>query len=317
MPRLVYADWLDEHGGPLHAAILRAAPARRPELAERLQTQMSEDAPCSFTASLTDEGLVRVSVPVRSLRSKAFERGGPAWMRRHHVAEVHPDGTPGDWAGLFAAEWLAHARGVSLPGRRFDALEALAASPHVAGLASLTLPPNYYRPESFAALFLELRGLCRLSRRGYYVPAEALRALVEAPFAPHLRHLHLASISNDGVPILAGAAALAGLVTLGMTLHGDSEAKLLADATGLGSLRNLDLSDSWFDDVGIDALAASPLLRRLRRLHLSPRRPSSSALARLARAVAATPRCRLKLGETEPERREALAAVLGDRLIVE
>jgi hypothetical protein len=40
-------------------------------------------------------------------------------------------------------------------------------------------------------------------------------------------------------------------------------------------------------------------------------------MQRLARAVTATPRCRLLVSGMQPEQREALAAVLGDRLIVE
>jgi uncharacterized protein (TIGR02996 family) len=46
VPRLAYADWLDEQGKPLHAALLRAAPGEREEVAGRLVAQVSKDAPC-------------------------------------------------------------------------------------------------------------------------------------------------------------------------------------------------------------------------------------------------------------------------------
>src|SRR5262249_23382932 len=133
--RRVYADWLEEQSSPDHAALLHAA-GRKAAL-ERITVRMRTDAPGPFAPTLTEEGLLGVQVPVRSLRSKAFERYGRAWLRRHHVSVIHPEGTPRDWAGLLAAEWLGHVRGLSFQGRAFDAFKGLASSPQVAGLASL------------------------------------------------------------------------------------------------------------------------------------------------------------------------------------
>jgi uncharacterized protein (TIGR02996 family) len=318
LPRLAYADWLEEQAAPLHATILRAPPAERARLAGPLFAAMNGDAPFPFQGYLAEEGLVCVSIPVRSLRSKACERDGPAWLRRHHVAEVSPQGTPSDWKALFAAGWLAQARGLRLQGRLHTTLPALAASPHLAGLASLALSSQYIREDAFAAFFREagLRGLCRLSRPDYYLPVEALKAIAEAAFVANLRHLDTGMINNEALAVLAESPAFAGLSTLSFLVDGDSGAKILADASELTSLRNLDLSGAWFGDLGLDALAGSALLPCLVRLRLSTFGLSTPALERLARAL--PPRCRLVLaGETEAPRREALSAVLGDRLIVE
>ncbi len=318
VPRLVYADWLEEQGRPLHAAILRSPPGERKALASRLDAELRADTPWPFQCWVTPEGLIRVSIPVRSLRSKGFERYGPAWLRRHHVAEVAPDGTPSDWAALFAAGWLANTRGLSFTGRPGDSTSSLGGSPHLASLSSLDLSRSFMSRVDELFKPSGLRGVCRLLF-GTYVHQNSLQTMCEAPFAANLRHLGLGRLSNAPamMAVLGAAPALAGLVTLG--LHGahlgDTAVKALADATTLASLRNLDISESWFGDVGLEGLAASPLVPRLRWLRLTPRNLSAAALERLARAL--PPRCRLALaGETEAAKRDAVAAVLGDRLIM-
>ena len=163
--RAVYADWLEEHGSPEHAALLREAGDERMRTFQRIEARMKEDAPGTFTAWFTNDGLIAAGVPVRSLRSKAFERDGPTWLRRHHVAEVRPDGTPRDWTPLFSAEWLAHTRGLTFGGRYFAALPELADSPRVEGLAALTLGQH-----------LACRLLCRhvqRARAAFSLPAAA------------------------------------------------------------------------------------------------------------------------------------------------
>jgi uncharacterized protein (TIGR02996 family) len=321
VPRLIYADWLEEQGKPLHAAILRAAPAERSILVARLSKLVYEDAPCKVTLSLAEEGLLRVAIPVRSLRSKAFETHGPAWLRRHHIAEVCPSGTSSDWAGLFAAGWLAHTRGLSLyEGGHFDAYPALAASPHLAALASLAFPPNWRGSEQIPAFFrgAGLRGLCRFRRPQAYLAPEVVQAIGDAPFAPNLRHLAVGLLQDEPLSCLCQAPALAGLVTLKLGVCGDSGAKILADAAGLGALRNLDLSNDYFyfSDFGADALAGSPVLARLRRLRLTAERQSPAALERLARAAPAKMKLVLA-GKLEDSLHDTLTAILGERLVVE
>jgi uncharacterized protein (TIGR02996 family) len=301
--RAVYADWLEEQGKPHHAGRLRATTDKEREKAMRQITASAmKEAPCSLTLAATDEGLIRVQVSVRSLRTKGFERDGPVWMQRHHVAEVALEGTPRVWAALFAAPWLAHTRGLTFAGRKFDAYRTLAASPQVEGLASLVLGEGPYVVDT--ALFTEtrMRGLCRLLLlfNSGFIRAETMQALVAAPFAPGLRNLALKGVGGEGQlesMALLGSPALAGLVTLSLAdcRLDDVAIKALADTPGLPALRNLDLRYNWFRHAGLDALAGSPLLARLRRLCISRRAFSDADLERLTRAVKATPHCQLIL----------------------
>jgi hypothetical protein len=153
-------------------------------------------------------------------------------------------------------------------------------------------------------------------RPDIYLPMEALQAICQAAFVANLRQLSTGVIRDEEMAYLCETQALAGLVTLALDVSGDSGVKILADATGLGCLHNLDFRHAWFGDVGVDALAGSPLLTRLRRLRLCVLRHPTAALERLARA--ASPHLRLVLaGEVEARQREALAAILGERLTVE
>jgi hypothetical protein len=209
-------------------------------------------------------------------------------------------------------------RGLSFQGRHFDALPFLAASLHLASLASLTFGPTLFPDQKLATFFREagLRGLCRLLQPYVYLEMGALQAICEAPFAANLRHLSIGATPDEAMAYLSEAPALAGLVTLALVGPGESGVKILADAPGLGSLRNLDLSRSWFGDLGVGVLAGSPLLSRLRRLRIPVRQHSTAALERLARAGG--PHFRLVLvGEVGAMQREALAAILGERLILE
>jgi hypothetical protein len=145
-----------------------------------------------------------------------------------------------------------------------------------------------------------LHGLCRLLFGSGFIQAETMQALVAAPFAPGLRNLALKGLGGaDQLESMAllGSPALAGVVTLSLAdcRLDDVAIKALADTQGLPALRNLDLRYNWFRHAGLDALADSPLLSRLRRLCISRRAFSDADLERLARAVKATPHCRLIL----------------------
>jgi uncharacterized protein (TIGR02996 family) len=320
----VYADWLEEHGSPDHAAAVREVGREAMRAFERIDARMMKEAPTPFRAWLTDESLIAVDIPVRALRSKAFASDGPAWLRRHHVAEIRPDGTPRNWSALFSAAWLEHTRGLNFSGRYFKALDELANSPRVEGLASLTLAVNDLPGDRFIALCRGpgLRSLCRLVFIRGWLSASCLRALAEAPFASHLRNLALGSVGGlEGMAVLASAPALRGIVTLDLSSAylGDGDMKLLAETPGLDALSNLDVSRGQFTHLGLDALAGSSLLGHLNRLRIPTNPSATEALERLAQAVAETPRCRLVLSGKglSPQIRRSLTDILGDRVIVE
>jgi uncharacterized protein (TIGR02996 family) len=325
LPRRVYADWLQEQGLPDHAALLGPANYQRPASFNRIVERMRKDAPVLFTPFLSEEGLLWVTIHTVALRSKAFKSDGPAWMRRHHVSEVQPEGTTRDWAGFFAAGWLAHVRGLTFRDRAFDSFKALAASTRAAGLASLVLGPNIIRSPGAVDLFAgtHMRGLCRLLFVSGVVCPDTMRALADAPFADHLRNLALGGlygVTTQTMSVLANSPALGGVVTLTLPRGhlGTSEIKALADSPCLRSLRNLDLGANRFPDPAWAILGESPLLPGLRRLRLDMSGASQAVLEKFARAVASTPSCRLVLaGKVEAAARKSLAEILGERLTVE
>jgi uncharacterized protein (TIGR02996 family) len=326
--RNVYADWLEEKGKPHHAALLRARkPKEREAALRRAQAVAQADAPCPLELVATEEGLLRVRVRLRPLRSKACERDGPAWLRRHSVAVIVPVGEASDWAALFAAPWLVHARGLNFEGAWLGRalVRGLASSPNLAGLASLDLTGARAPIEDLAALFRApaWAGLARLLLGQADMNPDGLRALVDSPLAAGLRHLTLGACypTLEAATLIAGSQSLRGLVTLNLSRASMSiaELKALGDSSTLASLRNLDLSYNWLDDVESGVLAAAPLLPRLHRLRLSHNRGSQEGMVRLARAVAGTPHCRLVLGSSQVtgRNRKALVEVLGERLVLE
>ncbi|HEY1186816.1 MAG TPA: TIGR02996 domain-containing protein [Gemmata sp.] len=314
LARQVYADWLEEQGSTLQAKLLRVISEQRPPLTRQLQERLGEDAPGPFTLTATSEGLLRISIPVRALRLKAFRENGATWLRRHHISEVTPTGTPTDWTAFFAADWVPHVRGLTFQGHQRQAFSALAASPHLASLASLTfgsdhiygLLADFFRAADF-------RGLCRLQFPKSGVPLECLQAIESAPFAPHLRQLSAQWINDEALDYLCDRAVFSSLVTLAVGSF-DSGMKKLADARGLGALRNLDVAHSVLSDWVFGALAGSPLLARLQWLRVTVQRNTMPSVERLARALPAN--CRLGVaGELTAEKRSALTEILGDRLV--
>jgi hypothetical protein len=225
-------------------------------------------------------------------------------------------GNSGDWASVFNAPVLAHVRGLRLASRLGpDGLTALARSPHLAGLASLDLGNlDGLAAHNLHLLFTQCQGwnLCRLQRVVVGLSAERVRQLTESSFAPHLRHLAI-GLQYDAMAalaVLADSPSFDGLVTLLMAgAVSEAAAVALANAPRLPALRNLTLQ-AFLRPPAYQALATSPLLSRLHRLHLTG---PSAGMGVLARAIAATPHCRLIVRQTSDELRE----ILGPRLIME
>jgi uncharacterized protein (TIGR02996 family) len=311
LARSAYADWLEEQGA-----------GRRWEVA---MERMKEDAPCPFAADINREGLLCVYMEARSFGSKAFAARGPDWLRRSHVAEVQIRGLLGE---VLSRPILSPLQGLSLACLRISAegVKALAESPHLANLASLNLyamrGQNFhsYGAGSLASIFRggALRALCRLDL-GLQFQANAadIRALAKAPFAPSLRNLSLPFLRDIQHPralqALVSSPSLDGLVTLRLECSPAEEAvvEALVTAPRLPGLRNL-LLGGLAPEAACELLAASPLLPRLHRLQLDVA-ADPGPLGSLARAVAATPHCRLSLLYED----ENVRAILGERLIVE
>jgi uncharacterized protein (TIGR02996 family) len=292
--RLVFADWLDEHGQADRAAFIRlqcraeAMPPR--DLRRRRLTEQAD--------ALRDEHRAawKAGLPEGAGVSWDFRRG----MLEHVSFRDEPTAAACDVA-FGAVDVRGLSRGIDPPGQ----VVALLRLPHLSRLASLELAfPNAGIDVAAAralAATPALSGLGRLDLSSAHPNAEHVAILVGGRHFPALTSLSLAwsgsDIGPDGARSLAGCAALSRLRELDLTrghiglegLRALAASPHLADLTTLvlrenglpvqavdvlanspflGRLTTLDLSSNDFGAEGVSALARSPLLRRLTSLDL-------------------------------------------------
>jgi uncharacterized protein (TIGR02996 family) len=267
LPRLAYADWLEEHGEPDRAEIIRVqlARARLPagdrQAAKLLRREKAllrqhgaawcdtnlgmvgelrrgfiEHISCSSDKALEVGAQLSERFPVRSLCLAAGSSGLPKiavlaqqpWLARITALRIVQTQTEEGWFGNAG-------------------LDALLTSPHLAGLRVLELP-------------------------GAHVDARGAQALAQARHLTALCELDLTwcRIGATGMAALAGAAHLAGLTRLVLeaTRLGPDGAAALAGSRYLRQLRDLDLAWSRIQITGIRELAASPVLATVERLRV-------------------------------------------------
>jgi uncharacterized protein (TIGR02996 family) len=252
-PRLVYADWLEEHGQSERVEFIRVQCelAKLEEWDERWD-ELKQREQRALRGSRKEwlggaEGLVR---------KWEFRRG---FLDSAHV---RPNDLAAFGEELFRRTPLRHVR---LSGTFGDpALRALAASPHLAKVRSLEF---YY----------------------FRLGAPRLAVLVASPHLGGLRALQLdgCRIGPDGARLLAGSPNLAGLTELRLR-HGEigpAGAAALAASPHLARLEALDLTGNGIADEGLTALAGSPHLANLTDLrvqsnHIGPQGVEALTAAR-------------------------------------
>jgi uncharacterized protein (TIGR02996 family) len=281
-PRLIYADWLEEHDQPERAAFIRlqlerarlpAGDARAARLLRRekavlkqhgkawgetnlgllgeLRRGFIEHVTCAPDQVLMSGAELTERFPVRSLCLRA---GGD------EVSEIRR---------LAQQPWLARIAALRIVLPRTEGgclgsagLEALLESPYLAGLRVLELP--YAR-----------------------IQATGARALAQARHLTALRELDLTwcLIGPEGMAALARAAHLAGLnrLVLEATQLGPDGAAALAESPHLRQLRDLDLARSRIQVSGVRELTASPVLATVERLRLGRLRLAVLAAKALGR----------------------------------
>jgi uncharacterized protein (TIGR02996 family) len=304
-PRLVFADWLDEHGEPDRAEFIRVqvelargAGEREAELNAREQALLGE---CG-------EHWLE---PVRPFATPNF---APKWWEfgRGFVERVVVDGEDG--GGFFAAAPDLF-RQFPLRALWFTELQDYEPISRWPGLGRV--------PE----LFLEGSILCSI---------EGVGELFRSPDAAGLRALHLNGYDDNGHLDLAAVQELAGPTALGGLRHldlyfnwsawqGDPPdwVHALVGAELLPQLDRLDLAGTWMRGDGVEIVAGSPRVAGLTHLDLS----SNEIGERGARALIDSPhlgRLRvLDLRETDediyddrvtPATRARLVERFGDRV---
>jgi uncharacterized protein (TIGR02996 family) len=302
--RLVFADWLDDHGSPEQAAFIRVqcALARLPMDHQARQALRAEEARL--------KPAVEALLPrLRGITWGTFERGlvtyvraaTPAAFRRHatRVAVTMPIVKLGlmDTTGLAAlarVPQIALLREMPLANNHLTEadLVPILESPHCPRLTRLDAGGNQLGPGAARALAGCAR-MDRLASLQIYINRIGDEGMEALAASPHLAGLRVLNAHTNGIGP-AGARALAASVTLGglQNLHlsgpiGLEGGQALAASPHLTGLTELVLQESGMGGVGAAALAASPNFAGLTLLVLrDPIGPDGG------RALAASPHLR-------------------------
>ncbi len=321
-PRLIYADWLDEHDRPKRAELIRV---------QCRLARMSEDDPDHLPLTLREQALLQ-------------ERG-ETWQEEFFRAVWGPD-LPDDTECQFrrgfvegldlnAQDFLDKAEtlfrisplfkvrlnllGVSRRGPGLFT-ESLLSSPHLSRLRTLDLSTNELGPVEALALAEcpFLGNLQALDLDANEIGAPCAAALIESPDLATLTRLELSDLflARDGVELLASLPQLSRFSVLGLSgvseeyQDGDQIAEVLAESPHL-RVRNLRLAGNGVGDRGAQALADSPFLENLTELWIYQNNIGPEGAA----ALVASPRLgrltRLDLGKNQlgPEAMARLAAL--------
>ena len=264
VPRLILADWLEEHGDEHDAA--------RAELI-RVQCDMVRRGPADpHRAALQQRANELTSVhapswlgPLRQLEhARSFERG----LLQLHV-EARPLLDLG--GGLADAELYAWVDGLRIRSGSRLVLSRLVNSGFLRGLNSLGLRRCSLRSLAVEALAnsADLASLRALDISDNTIGEDGVRALVRSP---HLRRLQRLNLNENNLGLgamyeLAEAAFLPALTALELSRNWMStEAAVYLLSSGrLDGLRSLSLADNRLTDPAVVALAASPALSPPRR----------------------------------------------------
>jgi uncharacterized protein (TIGR02996 family) len=312
-PRLVYADWLDEHGGAAGAARaelirVQCALARpggegewRRGLEAREERLLREHGP-GWREPLADLRVSWDDAPFTRGFVEAVEMAAPDFLQyAGELFRVAPllrrltlwnADTHAVEEGLADCAYLERLTSLRFDGRsivsHFFVLR-LVRSRHLRHLAHLDLSCNDIGDEG-ARHIAQSPHLGRLTRLGLAysaLTAAGVRALTTSPYLTGLTELDLSgnhAVGATGAELVAASDRLAGLTTLRLSLCGlDADAmRALVTSPRLARLTRLDLDGNSLRDDGLVGLADGPYPARLETLSLhnvQSRRRGAEALA--------------------------------------
>ena len=294
-PRLVFADWLEDHDQPARAAFIRAQcrlvtldeddPARlalrRDESAylPRARELLGEKGPGRLPAWVLREHLVfERGFPARlQTTANRFVKGADALMRAAPIQHLTLGNAIHCPEALAACSYLARIRSLDLPrgGLSGEEMEVLAASRQLAGLTRLGLRENRAGIEGGTVLAdsATLAGLRSLDLAGNLLFDRGTEALAASKYLTRLESLDLGHclVGPRGVVALAGSSNLTGLHELNLAINriGDRGAETLARSPHLEKLVRLNVSANHLTKAGARALLTSTALTSLARLDLT------------------------------------------------
>ncbi len=251
-PRLIYADWLEEHGDPEQAEFIRVQialaarkPARGREANRNLVALLRREEELLTRHGEAWRGPVETGRNLSLTFRRGFIEGVSA--EAHRFVEVAEQ--------LFRRAPVRHVRlfwpGTEQPYERARFVATVAAAPQLARLRSLDL------------------STC-------FIGSDGVRALAVCEYLGGLESLDLANngIGRAGARALAGAPWLAGLIYLDLsgnyvnaaTAHALAAGLEALDQAGCLRLRQLRLADNPLRTAGMRVIRGSPVLRRVVRL---------------------------------------------------
>jgi uncharacterized protein (TIGR02996 family) len=302
-PRLMYADWLDEHGQSTRAEFIRVQ-------CELAQLDEWDDVPRIEQLKVREDELWEAhrkawtaELPARALHQIVFHRGFPAPRRQRYPGAKFLALRAGDYTAaplwdfsltglyrnfdtVFAAPLLARAGALMVDLLKYphDALAKLADNDRLRNVADLDFQSLMTVPPASLTAFFDGPATTAVThlRFGGEVSGAAVDALAATRTAPRLRALQL-MLTNPATAAGPLFAAKQFPRLRSLSLWGSTVPLSLFATDPDTPLRRLDFSSSRLGDAGTEKLAAWPGLARVRWLDMSYcslRGPGYAALAR-------------------------------------
>jgi uncharacterized protein (TIGR02996 family) len=306
--RLVYADWLQDHGDEVRAEFIRVQcelawlsrkDARRPDL-ERRERELLMKRRDTWLGPLKkvlryDHCTFRRGFPEDlTLRPKAILDFAEELDRRVPAGQVKLYGMYGEPAlqAIASGPPLPWLTGLELDGT--DAgLRVVSEAASLPNLVEMKLSPGLFTSAGIQALVRsphrgKLRRLSlplwRIGDRPTYPPTAELLAEPGVPFRLQSLSLYGHNVKDEGVALLATAPHLAEVKELELTANGigDPGAAALASSPYLRGLSGLDLLNNRLTSTAVRALVEAPLLDGIRHLILGINKIGDKGAALLA-----------------------------------
>jgi uncharacterized protein (TIGR02996 family) len=269
-PRLIYADWLEEHGQADRAEFIRV----QCRLVGLTHEATERSVLLARAESLLRRNWNEWVGPLRDIVGPWRDRYGESWLGE----EFHPESLRRFHRGFVDGIFLdtdtfrRHARVLRLLIPRLHTLHLWRAGGRTRALANAP----------------ELAGLCVLAFLDYYDAPLKAHDATELSASPHLYGLSVLrmgwnSLGDEGVEALTSARWLASVIELDLSDNGlsDRAARSLAASPYLGNVRTLRLGRNFLSAEGVAVLTNSRNLRSLEHLECS----SGSQRNPLSRAI--------------------------------
>jgi uncharacterized protein (TIGR02996 family) len=289
-PRLVYADWLDDHGQPERAEFIRVQVelARTPKYDARwVELRLRERALWKANEQTWRKEVQAWAAQKVTFRrgfaaqldctATEFLRGGAGLFRRAPLEEARPRNVEDCFLKLIESPLLGRLTRLALQDLSLTTeIQWLADSPNVANLRALYFDLHHVvgsRAAKALAGSPHLERLRELTLNGW--PSIGDQGFIALATSPHLAGLEKLWLNNNQIGAVGIQALLASpwkqMKTLRLPVNniGPAEAEVLAQWLAGTQLEELDLNrNRGLRDGGARALASCPGLARLRVLRL-------------------------------------------------